>query len=441
VAPARGAPRAFGLNGRGVPAPLWSERAGVVVAVAGTAAIADDGCIVAVDARDGRQRWAWRPVPAGKSPAPRTMAALAGVTAGAGIVVVPTGRTRGGAAGTAAFPVVTGLAGLDARTGRQRWARTVGDDGQALPAVVAAGRVVVSEADGTLMGLAAASGARLWADPPPRGCRPGSGAAGEQGLHPGASVLAGGQLVTVVYRCGDFPEVAGLDPVTGARRWVWRAPDGSVVSAATAAGPVPGMVALLGGGFGQAATAHRGSWPLGPVGYQASQVVALEVASGRPVWQLDGAPASAEVFAGGHRFCVASQFGVECLHPRSGTEAWQWRPAVVPGNGGPASSLGGVTAAAGQLYVVAPASAAGRIDANSTTQRAAPGIFHLRIMDMATGQVTGDLPLPAYYGDPRTAGGVVVSVRLPPGVLAAGAGLVFVDPQLGSSDVVEAFAA
>jgi hypothetical protein len=100
-----------------------------------------------------------------------------------------------------------------------------------------------------------------------------------------------------------------------------------------------------------------------------------------------------------------------------------------------------VTAAAGQLYVVAPASAAGRIDANSTTQRAAPGIFHLRIMDMATGQVTGDLPLPAYYGDPRTAGGVVVSVRLPPGVLAAGAGLVFVDPQLGSSDVVEAFAA
>ncbi len=417
----------------------------MVVAVAGPAAIADDGCIIAVDARDGRQRWAWRPAPAGKRPTPSNMAALAGVAAAAGIVVVPTGRTRGGAAGTAAFPVVTSLAGLDARTGRQRWARTVGDDGQVLPAVVAAGRVVVSKADGTVMGLAAATGSTLWADPRPRGCRPGSGAASERGLTPEASVLAGGQLVTVVYRCGDFPEVVGVDPVTGARRWVWRAPDGSVVNAATPAGPAPGVVALLGGGLSQAAVAHRGNWPLGPVGYQARQVVALDMATGRPVWQLGGVPVSAELFAGVDRFCVASQFGVECLHPRSGTEAWQWRPAVVPGNGGPAAYFGGMTAASGRLYLVAPTGAAGRINANSTTQRAAPGTFHLRVMDMATGQVTGDLPLPAYYGDPQPiypggTGGVVVSVMSPPGVMAAGAGLVFVDPQLESSDVVEAFA-
>lgn len=417
----------------------------MVVAVVGTAAIADDGCIIAVDARDGRQRWAWRPAPAGNRPAPGNMAALAGVTAGAGIVVVPTGRTLGGAAGTAAFPIVTGLAGLDMRTGRQRWARTVGDDGQALPAVVAAHRVIVSEADGTVMGLAAATGSRLWADPRPPGCRPGTGTASESGLTPGSSVLAGGQLVTVVYRCGAFPEVAGVDPVTGARRWVWRAPNGSVVNAATPAGPAPGAVALLGGGFSQAAAAHRGNWPLGPVGYQTAQVVALDVATGRPVWQLGGVPPSAEVFAGADRFCVASQFGVECLRPRSGTEAWQWRPAVVPGNGGPGASLGGVTAASGRLYLVAPTVAAGRINANSTTQRAAPGMFHLRIMDMATGQVAGDLPLPAYYGDPQpiypgSTGGVVVSVRSPPGAMAAGAGLVFVDPQLEASDVMEAFA-
>lgn len=86
------------------------------------------------------------------------MAALAGVTAGSGTVVVPTGVARGGAAGTDAYPVVDGLAGLDVQTGRQRWARAVGDDGQSLPGVVVGGRVVVSEADGTVVGLAAATG-------------------------------------------------------------------------------------------------------------------------------------------------------------------------------------------------------------------------------------------------------------------------------------------
>jgi hypothetical protein len=57
-APVRGAPRAFGLNGTGVPPPRWSARAGEVLAVAGTTALVDDGCLVAVDARDGQLRWA-----------------------------------------------------------------------------------------------------------------------------------------------------------------------------------------------------------------------------------------------------------------------------------------------------------------------------------------------------------------------------------------------
>ena len=149
-----------------------------------------------------------------------------------------------------------------------------------------------------------------------------------------------------------------------------------------------------------------------------------------------GRTGSAWRHSSGWNACVRDQV------PRPGSGGRRWFPATA----GPAASLGGVTAASGRLYLVAPTVAAARINANSTTQRAAPGIFHLRIMDMATGQVAGDLPLPAYYGDPQpiypgSTGGVVVSVRSPPGAMAAGAGLVFVDPQLGASDVVEAFAA
>jgi hypothetical protein len=96
------------------------------------------------------------------------------------------------------------------------------------------------------------------------------------------------------------------------------------------------------------------------------------------------------------------------------------------------------------MYLVAPTSAARRINPESTSQRLAPGAFQLRVMDMATGRVIDDRPLPAYYGDPQPTAysgiGVVVSLDSPPGVEAAGAGLALVDPQFGEGDVVEAFA-
>ena len=59
-------------------------------------------------------------------------------------------------------------------------------------------------------------------------------------------------------------------------------------------------------------------------------------------------------------------------------------------------------------------------------------------MDRATGRLTGDQTLPAYYGG---AAGVMVSVRSPRGATAAGADMVFVDPQLNSSDIAKAFVA
>jgi hypothetical protein len=134
---------------------------------------------------------------------------------------------------------------------------------------------------------------------------------------------------------------------------------------------------------------------------------------------------------------VAAAGGAPSAFGLNGTGIWEWRPAVVPGHGGMAGPVGGVAAASGRLYVVAPTGAARRINPESLTQRSPPGAFHLRVMDMATGRVASDQPLPAYYGGGT---GVVVSVQSPSGVMAAGAGMVFVDPELYSNDVVEAFA-
>ncbi len=66
--------------------------------------------------------------------------------------------------------------------------------------------------------------------------------------------------------------------------------------------------------------------------------------------------------------------------------------------------------------------AAKSIPTESTAYRVPAGAFQPQVIDMASGQVLGAAPLPAFYGGGE---GVVVSPDGPPGVLALGNGEVF----------------
>ena len=429
VEPARGAPRSFGLDKQGVPTPMWSARAGSVEAVEGLSTFTVlDGCVLALSQVSGQEEWGW---------APARGAQLMGVTAGSGIVVVATGVVKG-TAPAMIYAVVDGLVGLDARTGRELWRRPLAHDGQAIPmpASVAGGDVVVSEANGAVVGLSAATGSERWSDPPPVACVPPSDSGAQTGLSPVASVLPGGPAVTVSYQCrASSSEVVGYDPATGAKTWAWRAPAGWSVQYQSPVGSAPGVIGLVASGPGSI-SARRVVWPFGPAGYESYDVVAVDEVSGRPLWEMEGVPASSGVYGGAGELCAASGFGVECLNPESGALIWRWQPVDAPANGGQAGPSPGVVASSERLYLVAPTEAARRIDSQSTTQQSPPGTFDLRVTNMATGQVVEDQPLPAYYGGSQ---GVVVSVDAPPGVMAVGTAVVLVSPQVQESDVVEAF--
>jgi hypothetical protein len=259
----------------------------------------------------------------------------------------------------------------------------------------------------------------------------------DSGLSPTAALQTGSQSATVVYQCADQAELAGVNPASGAVEWDWRPPQGWTVQAQTPAGFSSGVVAVLASGAG-AVSPHRSSWSSGPVGDATDEVVALDETTGRPLWQMDGVPDSAGVYAGGGQVCAASAFGVQCDTALTGAPTWRWRPEPTPGNGGPAGTDPGIAASAGRLYLIAPTRAAESIDPESTTDRSPAGAFHLQVMDMATGKVIDDQPLPAFYAGPNQ---VVVSVETPPGVVAVGAGTVFIEPELHETEVVEALPA
>lgn len=129
VLPSAGAATVLGLNAQGVQAPQWSAPVGSVqAAVSGLVYATTPGaCVLALQARSGRQVWSWSR--SGHVP-------LMGLLASSDLVLVATGTIRGHAL-PMVYATTNRLVGLDPRTGRQRWAVPLADDGQPVPAVIA----------------------------------------------------------------------------------------------------------------------------------------------------------------------------------------------------------------------------------------------------------------------------------------------------------------
>lgn len=396
------------MAGGGEP-PAWSATAGVVDVVDGRdlVSVLNGACVVAQDAATGREIWSWAGGNGPSSPL--------GLAASGGTVVVAMAASRG-TAPAMVYSVMAGLVGLDAATGHERWSRTLADDGQATAAKVVGDDVVVTEDDGTVLAVNADSGATLWTDRPPAGCSGGNSYV--PGLSPAAAFLPGGRSATVVYQCKSGPsQIADISPASGAVDWSWTAPSGWSVDTRAPAGFSSGVVAVI---VSERAPATDSA---------TANVVAVDESTGRILWQANETPSSAGIYAGAGQICVAATFGVQCQNARTGALSWTWHPVATPGQGGPGEYFGGVVADSGRLYLVAPAQ-------TSISPSPAGAAFDLMVLDMATGKVIDDRPLPAYNGGPEV---ISVSVDSPPGVLAVAPGEVFVSPQFRETPVVEAF--
>jgi outer membrane protein assembly factor BamB len=418
VIPRKGAPAPLGLNAHGIAPPRWSAVIGAVGAVDGQTAFTNNGCVLAVNIATGRPLWSWL--------APGHPGVMA-VTENQGIVLVATGHYQG-TAPAAVFRLIDHITALDATTGQQLWtlALTGHGDGQWMPAAIASGVAIVTEADGTVEGLDARTGTLRWADPIPSTCHP-------TGQDPVASIFTAEPIVG--YQCATGAVLTALTPATGAARWTWQAPSGWSFDLPPEAASTGGVTALVADGPGHTAVPRQSTWTLGPQGYDPVQVVAIDDTTGHPVWELDGVDAAAGVYASDGQICAASWYGAQCLAARTGAESWQWRPVLTPDDE-PGGGVNAAAAAGGRLYDIAPTSAAARISSQSTTQRSAPGTFILQARDITTGRLISTRLLPSYYaGD----SGVVVSVDTPPVVAATGGPMVLVAPEYGESDVVEAF--
>lgn len=429
VTPQPGAPSSLGLTAAKGSAPLWSARTGPVMTVSGSEGLSVKGeCLLAFATSDGHELWRWS-----DSGHPFIGGAVATDTT----VVVATGASVG-TAPAAVFPVTTHLSGLDASNGHELWSRTLPEDGQSIPAVFAGSTLVVSLADGTVLGIQPTTGSTVWSDKPPASCHLGTISA--PGVN--AAVVLGGTTATVEYLCATATSVSdphdgmavGLDPANGATEWTFR-PGGWVPNYQATIASSDGTIALFGSGTsGIKGPSFR--WDLGPKAYNSYEVIGVDEAAGRPLWKMTGVPVDTAVYSGSNQLCVGSQFGVSCRAARTGTQIFEWQPPVVPTQGANGGMGPAAVALADVLYLVAPTQAASQINPELTTQRSAPGTFRLLAIDMANGNLGLSIPLPAYYGGSN---GVVVSVMTPPRVQAAGPGIVLVSPQSHETDVTEAF--
>ncbi len=162
IDPAAGASAHFCLTAAGGLAPLWSGHTGWIAATSGPMGFSVEGrCVLAFTVSDGHQIWRWSD--------PRHPVVGGAIAAGA-VVVVAAGNT-GGTPPAAVFGVTDDLVGLDAATGRELWSRPLPNDGQSIPDVFAGPDIVVSLADGAILGIHPATGSTVWSDRAPASCQ------------------------------------------------------------------------------------------------------------------------------------------------------------------------------------------------------------------------------------------------------------------------------
>ncbi len=204
----------------GIATPAWSGAVGRPSTVVGGVAYGtgpEGRCTTAFDVATGRLDWTVAP--------PADHPNLFDVVADATTVLAATGHAEAPGPGLNA-PLISELVAYDSHTGRAMWNVTIPDDGQKIPALLTGSTVVVSEEDGTLLGLSEQTGHRLWRDRAQRGCPDDM----PPGFQPNAVVIGPGPPVdgtptAIVLTCEGGSMIA-VDAATGATRWMWEAPAG-----------------------------------------------------------------------------------------------------------------------------------------------------------------------------------------------------------------------
>jgi outer membrane protein assembly factor BamB len=435
--------------------PRWSADVGRPEFVEGNTAYgtAAGHCIVAFDLATGGIDWSVSP--------PADHPVLSAVTGDASIVLAATGVEVGQAPG-AVFPAVDQLAAYDPATGLLRWTVAIPNDGQGMPGLLIAAVVVLTEADGSLIGLSESDGRQLWRDSAPRGCTNNS----MDQLEPNASVVGigsggSGESALIAYACPAGGTVAAIDPSNGARRWSWRVPTGWDLDAQMATTIDTGMsddrAAAVPISLVPAANAPRVvAPPPGPVrrstitnvdGYsEANDVVVLDTTTGRPLWDLTDVPGQALSTVGGAgTLCVLTDGGADCRSALDGTRRWS---AIWPGHNASATypALSCVdqatttqpcTISANGLLYLALATSSAPAYPPTPGPPSPSGTFLITALNMATGTTTATVPLPSF---PNPQSDHAVSLALPPAIVAIADGMILVSPQFQGTDVVQAFA-
>jgi outer membrane protein assembly factor BamB len=434
--------------------PVWSADVGRPSLVEGGTAYgtAEGHCVVAFDLATGGVVWS--------TASPSGHPVLSAVTADASIVLAATGVEVGQAPG-GVFPAVDELAAYDRSTGLLRWAVAIPNDGQGMPGMLTGSVVVVTEADGSLRGLSESDGHQLWRDSAPRRC---TGNSTDQ-LDPNASVIGldsdGGRVSAVIaYACPAGGTVAAVDPSNGAMQWTWQVPTGWDIDAQMAAtidtGTSGARLAVVPISLVPAANAPRVvAPPPGPLrhttitnvyGYsEANDVVVLNPATGRPLWDLTDVPGQAlSAIGGAGSLCILTDAGADCRGAMDGAPRWS---ATWPGRYASATypalscidqapTMQPCAVSANGLLYLALATSSAPAYPPTPGPPSHSGTFLITALNLATGTTLATTPLPA-FGNPQSDHSV--SLALPPAILVVANGLVLVSPQFGETDVVQAF--
>jgi hypothetical protein len=436
--------------------PLWSADDGRPAVVVGGTAYgpgAEGRCITAIVVATGQVGWSVA--------APPDHPLLFSVVADASIVLAATGAEPQQTGGLEA-PVIDQLVAYEPTTGQPKWAVDIPGDSQRMPSVLAGSVVVVSEADGSVVGLSEGNGHQLWQVPAPKGC---SATNTEDGTEPNAAMLGsttqGGDLSAVVgYACPAGGGVTAIDPSNGHIRWAWSVPRGWEVDmqeATTVHTGNPGgdVVAAAISLIPPANAPKNVAPPPGPVtptlipntsgSSQTSDVAVLDPGAGRTLWDLTRVVGQLLTAGGSGTLCILTDAGADCRNPRNGAPRWSmsWpgrnatSPATPPlgcidesADGPPC-----VATANGLLYV-ALATASAPVYPPGPDPSTPAGAFQVTALSMNTGKTAATIPLPSFSVQSDHA----VSLGIPPAVLLAADGLVLVSPQLEETDEVQAFA-
>ncbi|MCS6932074.1 MAG: PQQ-binding-like beta-propeller repeat protein [Acetobacteraceae bacterium] len=287
----------------------------------------------------------------------------------------PTGALGGGcAADGGTLYVATGMGevlALDPATGAPRWRVRVGAPARGAPAV-AGGRVFVVTLENRLVALSAEEGRQLWVH------RASPVTAMSLGL---ATPAVEGEIVVAGFPSG---ELAAL-----------RAPEGRLLWTETVAGAARGTIADIGGI--RAAPGIRDG--VVHVAGLSGLAIAVDLRSGRRLWEREASTGSTPAVAGDWAFLVAEPSRLLCVERQTGRIRWVADPA----GGGRGAVRAAPLLAGGRLIV--------------------PGTDSLALLlDPADGTLAGTLRLPGPVLQPMAVAGGRLVMLTEDGTLVAYAG-------------------